>query len=506
MFNKDFYPTPSSVISKMAAKVKTWKKDTVLDPSAGKGNILDWVRVHKRNKNLIAFEIEEDLRSILMAKDDVKLIGRDFLEDHCPYSPNVILMNPPFSQGAKHFIRAHELLKEGSLVCLLNEQTIKNPSDFYKQRVVEIIKESGAEVEYLGDCFKTAERKTGVNVAMIVVHKTKEQKAFDFDVDLDQEYHAKKEFSQMSSELEISDYFTQKESAYLAAIEQAKQIVETVEKFKSVFESLRGGYFYSDKARDLLWEGRFNEFVSEFNASAWDKILSESKFATMVTGQVKEQFQQKFNKQKDAAFTKKNMTEMFAALLHNRSDILDNCLIEVFDDMTKYYDENREHIEGWKTNDHYKVNRKVILPWITYGSWVALYEVSYHYQERCRDIDRALCYLSGKKFEDVTAIIDGKKEVIEPGIITIVDAIGKQGKAIRDGETSVKECESTFFKIKFYKKGTMHLKFKDELLWQWFNCRVAELKGYPLPENVSTAKKAAKKGYSRAKEVLLRLT
>lgn len=39
-----------------------------------------------------------------------------------------------------------------------------------------------------------------------------------------------------------------------------------------------------------------------------------------------------------------------------------------------------------------------------------------------------------------------------------------------------------FFEIKGYKKGTVHVKFKDDKIWALFNRRVAEIKGYPLPE------------------------
>lgn len=39
-----------------------------------------------------------------------------------------------------------------------------------------------------------------------------------------------------------------------------------------------------------------------------------------------------------------------------------------------------------------------------------------------------------------------------------------------------------FFRVRKYKKGTIHFEFKDEKVWAAFNQRVAKLKGYPLPE------------------------
>ena len=43
MFNKDFYPTPENLISKMFSKVNKKSIKNILEPSAGKGNIVDYL-------------------------------------------------------------------------------------------------------------------------------------------------------------------------------------------------------------------------------------------------------------------------------------------------------------------------------------------------------------------------------------------------------------------------------------------------------------------------------
>ena len=42
-------------------------------------------------------------------------------------------------------------------------------------------------------------------------------------------------------------------------------------------------------------------------------------------------------------------------------------------------------------------------------------------------------------------------------------------------------CESEFFKIRFFKKGTLHLTFLDEWLWKEFNYQAAKGKNW-LPD------------------------
>lgn len=49
------------------------------------------------------------------------------------------------------------------------------------------------------------------------------------------------------------------------------------------------------------------------------------------------------------------------------------------------------------------------------------------------------------------------------------------------------KCEEIvpgFFDFKGFKKGTMHLKFKDKKVWEMLNRRYAKIKGQVLPEKI----------------------
>ena len=50
----------------------------------------------------------------------------------------------------------------------------------------------------------------------------------------------------------------------------------------------------------------------------------------------------------------------------------------------------------------------------------------------------------------------------------------------------------TFFRIKGFKKGTMHFEFQNEDDWAMFNIAVAKVRGWELPANVKV-KKGGKK-------------
>ena len=137
------------------------------------------------------------------------------------------------------------------------------------------------------------------------------------------------------------------------------------------------------------------------------------------------------------------------------------CVLEAFDTLTKHYHENREAVEGWKTNAAYLVGRKFILPYMgnTWGEGLSY--------DRVRDIDdleKALCFVSGRKFEGIYHVRDVYNHKSHYG----------------------KWMDSQFFETILYKKGTMHFRWNDEKLRQDFNALVARHRWGRMPEKVKT--------------------
>ena len=109
MFNKDFYPTPDNVIAVMLDGLDVFEK-TVLEPSAGKGNIIDYL--HTMGATVCACENHPDLAGIASSKAD-KFLGFNFLEVASEQVSHVdfIIMNPPFSSDEKHILHAWEIAR-----------------------------------------------------------------------------------------------------------------------------------------------------------------------------------------------------------------------------------------------------------------------------------------------------------------------------------------------------------------------------------------------------------
>ena len=72
----------------------------------------------------------------------------------------------------------------GSILCIINAETLKNPYSKERKILVEKLKSYNAKIEYLENEFLDAERKTNVEIAMIYVDipmKNNEEELFNND-------------------------------------------------------------------------------------------------------------------------------------------------------------------------------------------------------------------------------------------------------------------------------------------------------------------------------------
>jgi len=144
----EFYPTPPRLIDKMLSGIDFQQITTVLEPSAGKGDIVNEVNGKLRyaqNKygdnnykgDIDCIEIDEDLRGVLKNKK-YRVVHDDFLAYQSKKKYDLIIMNPPFSDGDKHLMKAIEMQEifGGAVVCLLNAETLKNPHTNLRKTLV----------------------------------------------------------------------------------------------------------------------------------------------------------------------------------------------------------------------------------------------------------------------------------------------------------------------------------------------------------------------------------
>lgn len=504
-YNEEYFPTPVPVIEKMLEpwriehETKTYYRigdKTILEPSAGHGAILDYIgktdgeqwerrRAHVDMKRLYAIEKDPEMRHILQQKG-YKLIEDNFLEYHGHTRFDLILMNPPFSNGDEHLLKAWDIMDAGDIVCLLNAETIRNQFSAKRRALGAIIEQFGS-VEYIGNAFEHSDRKTGVEVVLVRLTKVAQKSRFDFDFGsssthevgftdevlntLPGKREGQIEIMVRGFEESVKAYFE-----YMKAREKLRMFTKSIRGASSVESMIET---VSRQAQTPQEE--FNNFVDELKRKAWDTTFRVTKIQDLMTSKVEGKFEE-FSKANGVTdYNAKNISNIFDMLIQNREALLEESLETVFDTFTKYYSENRMIQEGWKTNDAWMVNRKVILPHFVTGDrmFSGKYDTNYYKNKEYRDIDKAMCYLTGKTLRKVDDV---------PGIESLEDAI----KKIPYGDSSLHESE--FFQIRAYKKGTLHLIFKDEWLWMEFNIRATKMKNW-LPGTM-------KNKYKRKKETV----
>lgn len=503
MFNEEFYPTPPEVAKRMWQQADCHRK-TVLDPSCGKGDLLeklngDFYYTYKdrdgdeigywtKPDNLFGIEIEPELQAIAKSKG-VTIIGNDFLTTVIEPRIDVIYMNPPFSNGDEHLLRAWDIIAPGGVVvCLLNEETINNPYTKKRELLKNIVEQHG-EVENWGPCFANAERPTNVNIACVTLSKPAEKSRFEYKADgfqTEQKARFQSEELVEAGGIVKADMLLALERAYgecktafgdlLIALSKAESIAST-------FVEQRG--YSLVNVIDIIKEANTNEqryeiFVNRLRKQAWKYIIDKTKLRDVATSRLRKDFDSFIDEQSNIAFTKENIIAVIEMLYFNRGSYIQKAVSDVFDQMISFDKENKIHWEGWKTNDAYKVNHKVIMPSVVqFEKQYSSNPWSFSYYGGTRnflnDIDIAMCFVSGRNINEVNQL--------ENAIANCL----KRANSRKDVE-STKGC-STFFEFQFYKKGTLHLWFKDKEVWMKFNLIAAAGKMW-LPSNDIKAQEA----------------
>ncbi|AVB76078.1 zincin-like metallopeptidase domain-containing protein [Methanococcus maripaludis] len=165
-----FFPTPKEIIKDMIDKAEIKENDSILEPSAGKGDIAEVINEETGIK-ADCIEINPTLQTILNKKG-FETVESNFLEFNGKYDK--IIMNPPFEKGQdiEHVTHAYNLLNNGGkLVSIMsNSVTFRNDKKYMEFR--EFLKENNGYIEELPEgSFKKSFNSTGVKTIMVVIEK-----------------------------------------------------------------------------------------------------------------------------------------------------------------------------------------------------------------------------------------------------------------------------------------------------------------------------------------------
>lgn len=456
MFNKDFYPTPPEVIDYMLSGIDIQDK-VILEPSAGKGNIVDALKTFGA-KQVLTYEKEPDLQTIVSQKS--KLLGSDFLESKAEdlSHVNAIIANPPFSSGDRHILHMWDIAPEGChIIALCNSETLSNTWTRERRKLQLILRDNG-ESESIGNVFKNSERSTDVGVSLVRLFKPIKSESFEFEG-----FFMEEEEEVQGSGIMAYNEVRSIVNRYVAAVKCFDKFKEVETEMNSLLGpvGLNSGFGCSisyDKKCTTK-----EDFTKELQKESWKWIFRKMNVTKYVTSGVMADINKFIESQQKYPFTMRNIYKMFEIIVGTREQTMNRALEEVFDKLTKHHHENRYQVEGWKTNSHYLVNKKFILDWVTEIGWSGEMKIRYNGNwDKMTDFNKALCYLTGESNE-----------------------LDKYWRELGEGKDQFSTWyDWGFFEVKGFKKGTLHCKFKDENVWALFNRKIAEIKGFPLPEKL----------------------
>jgi predicted RNA methylase len=482
--NPDFYPTPKEVIAQMLLGENIVGK-TVLEPSAGKGDIVDYLKENGAAR-VIACEKDPNIRKLLDGKCEI--IANDFLTvtseqvSHVDY----IIMNPPFSEGARHILHAFEIAPAGcTIVALCNHDNLERGWSYEKNKqLIETVELYGRE-EYLGDVFKTAERQTRVHVALIKLYKEGEgENEFEgyYFSPIDEDV------ANMNQREGIMQYNIVRDlvNRYVSAVKLFDETLAAANKINEVakypedndydyipikFGTITGGYSGSEV------KVTHQQYKKELQKYYWRIIFKKLNMEKYATKHLREQINKFIEQQTNVPFTMNNIYRVIDMVIQTNGQRMQTALVEAFDLICSFSAENTTAGEKWKTNANYMVNRKFIVPYMCKGyhdryvchgssyctkngkeAYTTVQLEGYNV-EKLEDVCKALCYITGTNYDHVAGLYRH-----------------------HDREDWGEWFVWGFFKCKAYKKGTMHFEFLDENVWFKFNYEVAKLKGWALPK------------------------
>lgn len=465
----NFYPTPDTLLDKILENKVNWKKvKSVLEPSAGKGDICDYVKeMFKAYRNysepdIDCIEINEELRKTLKGKE-YRVVYDNFLNYHTFKKYDLIVMNPPFNKGCEHLMKALELQKRGGrIICILNAETLHNPCTISRQILLRNLEELNADIQYMQSEFVSAERTTNVEIAVVDVTVPEDEKVSVIFEELKEAQMKQQKKVESITDVAVNDYI---KAAIMRFDIEAEAGLKLIREYRAmvpyIMNELKDKSYNHPILEMKLYLGcgsttelNENKYLEKVRYKYWKALFSDERFTKAMPSNLREDYQERINDLAKYDFSYFNIKEIQIQMCSSLVSGIEDTIIKLFDELSyqhtwsREFSKNIHYYNGWATNKAWFINKKVILPIKCWDDISKHFQYRYDVVEKLRDIEKAFDYLAGAPGRDswMCGVLD---------------------TAERDQRT--KNIEMRYFTLTFYKKGTMHIFFKDEQLLKKLN-------------------------------------
>lgn len=528
-----FYPTPKKVADMLVDDIDWAYIRTVLEPSAGKGDLIyavgtsvfqrygtrwgdvnhtvdvDCIEIDPHLRGVLQYEWGgqrmKDLRAQLPEHENwpsskcpeiieqmkprkavhFRVVHDDFLSFDSKKDYHLIIMNPPFSNGDAHLMKAIRLQERygGRIRCILNAETLLNPFSKLRKALASKLEQYNADVSFLDGAFADGERKTDVRIAIIKIdipaphHEStifdRLQKAAEVNADPDVDVR----------DLTVSDFMEQIVTRFNVEVDAGLELIREYEAMKPyILTSFDCDKYQTPSIRlavgsddnRLACRVDVNEYLKLVRSKYWAALFSNKEFIGKLTSNIQSKYHKMVQTMADYDFTLYNIQQLAQSMNAEMASGIQESIVSLFDRMTEKHswypecEKNVHYFNGWKTNQVHKINKKVILPvngMFSCYSWERDKLNQSNAEHTIRDIEKVFDYLDG----NMTAPVD---------LHSVIEA------AVATGATRNMQCK--YFSVTIYKKGTMHITFHSQELVDRFNIYCSRKKNW-LPPNYGRA-------------------
>jgi hypothetical protein len=480
-FNEEFFPTPPELAEKMLDGLEFGYRDTILEPSAGKGDLIEAIKEKAgyqrfNEEGIDAIEIDPELQHILKGKE-IRIVHNNFLTFETLMRYDWIIMNPPFSNGDAHLAKALNFLKPGGIcVCLLNAETIRKPHTKLRKALKQQLQEWGYEKTFVSGAFKNAERPTDVEVVIIKVQcpETVERVSILLD-------GLKRAEEQEESRREAPRSLIDN-NPIRAAISQCRLEQKLGLTLIAEYEAMKP--YILERIPRNEEENKYNQplfkidikpnaYIRAVRKKYWEALFRNPCFIDQLTSNLQRELYNNVDEMRYYDFNEVNILALQTELSRKIIDGVKATIVELFDELSRKYhwqDEtstNIHYFNGWKTNKSWKINRKVIIPLraLSSHSWGS-FNFEWHAKEKLCDMEKCLDFLNGNR-------------------MTNVSTANRLHLAERCGQT--RKIILKHIQVTLYKKGTAHIEFLNQDLLDQLNIFGCQQKNWLPPGYGKTA-------------------
>ncbi|MBO0474859.1 DUF4942 domain-containing protein [Enterococcus ureasiticus] len=407
--------------------------------------------------------LEKDInKSNALEQQGFDVIGTDFTSFTTHIEFDLILLNPPLDQGETYLKKAVELAqkqvdKDCFISALIKAEFVKNPSGFMHF----LLEKNEMNLTFHENIFPdtTAE----LALIQLSVPKVTDNIHETYDNLL-----ASRGFKPAQTSLErgLSTIVSDKDLE-----ERLKDIRFLIAAYNEHISLLKKKYLFDNslEAFETILRTRhnvsvhiyrrneytLNQEIKHIRSGYWEKILKTDEFRKKLTQHGSKRITDMVESSTKLEITEENVLLLLTALMSNGYEVvLDSC-VEWFKKMTgnhqNEYSKNIHYYTGFKTNDAFKVNKKIIIP---AGQAMSYYEtMRFGYNQPLEESFDHLPFGIQAYIKDLLTMF----QLINPTISNDLTAIHYD------------ELENDFFRFKVFKKGTIHIWFKDLETLEQFN-------------------------------------